>query len=150
MKSNKHELLPPDFHTRTPLEKERYLDSNADQVYKNETIRRPLSDDEKESLRYKLQKASIKLHDTQEQYTEVKKEWNEDIKAQREDVSEVLTQLRSGHAEEQGNKYLIRDYDNSRVVTFTKEGVEIESRPMLAEERQSTIQSSMRKIENDN
>lgn len=146
--NDQHHLLPADFTTRTPSEKERYLEASADKVIRDETIRLPLSDEKKESLRFRLEKASIKLTDAVDEYDEVKKYHRDVIKDLKDNLAEILAQLRTGVEQIQGNKYEIRDYDSGRVTVFAADGTEIESRPMLPEERQSTINSSMRKVDN--
>jgi predicted transcriptional regulator len=144
-----HTLLPADFHARSLVDRKRYLDSAADKVIHNETDRKPLSDEQIETLRFDLEKLSIKLADLNEQYDDVKKQWRDDIKEAKENVEEVLTQLRAGMETVRGTVYEIRDYETNRVFRFFEDGSELGDRPMLPEERQQTIQSDMRRVENN-
>lgn len=148
--AQKHPMLPADWEHRSPIEKKRYLEANADKIKDNQLVRRPLEDGEKETLRYQLQEESIKLSDKEKQYKEVQKEWREEINEVKEEVADILSSLKQGFDEVTGTTYDLRDHDEGRVYIFMADGTEIDNRPMLPDERQSTIQSNMRKLENDN
>ncbi len=102
---NKNPVLPGDWEHRSPLEKKRYLEANADKVKDNQTVRRPLDDDEKETMRYRLQEESIELSDKEKQYKEVQKEWREDINDSKERVADILASLKRGFDEVTGTTY---------------------------------------------
>lgn len=147
--AQRNPVLPNDWEERTIMQKQRYLEANADKIKSDQVVRRPLDDDEKESMRYNLQEESIKLSDKEAQYKEVQKQWREDINESKEAVSNILESLKRGYEEVTGTTYDIRDHDEGRVYVFMADGTIIDNRRMLPDEKQQTIQSNMRKIEND-
>lgn len=149
--SNKpqHPVLPDDWHVRNDMERRNYLSANADKVRKSDNVRRPLSDDENETLRFKLQKLSIDLRDLQEEYDEVKKGYREEINDLKERLDDIVSALEKGFEKVKGDVFELRDYENEQVYEFMGDGTEINSRKMLPNERQQTVQSGMRKVEND-
>lgn len=131
------------------MEKKRYLEANADRVREGRTVPRPLDDGEKARLRFDLQNVSIELSNIQKEYKEVQKEFREKINDMKESVESILSQLKQGFEEVTGTTYEIRDYEGERVYEILEDGTQVDNRPMLPDERQSTVQSEMRKVEND-
>lgn len=142
----KHPVLPSDFDQKSFMEKKRYLESNADRIQKDQTVLQPIADAEKQRLRFKLQELSISLSDKQKKYKKVQQEWRDDINEVKEALGLIIDQLKTGHKEVEGDLYEIRDYENERVHIFTAEGIQVDDRRMLPDERQGTMQSEMRKI----
>lgn len=144
--SNKKPMLPDDWAHRSVMEKQNYLEANADKIKADQPVRRPLDDDEKETMRYRLQEESIKLSDKEKAYKEVQKEWREEINELKETVAEIISSLKKGFEEVSGTTYDLRDQKEGRVYVYMADGTLIDNRRMLPDERQSTIQSGMRSV----
>jgi len=144
-----HPVLPDDWNVRSDMEKRNYLSANADHIRRSDNVNRPLSDDELESLRFKLQKVSIELKDEQEEYDEVKSDYRERINDIKDSLNEIVSALEKGFEKVTGDVFEIRDHENDQVYEFMGDGMQIKKRRMLPNERQQTIQSGMRKVEND-
>lgn len=142
-------MLPDDWKSRTAMEKRNYLSANADKVRKDDSVQRPLSDEEIETLRFKLQKVNIKLKNEQEEYDEVKQKYRERLNDIKDHLSEIVEALEKGFEKVVGDVFEIRDHDEQRVYAFMADGTEVDNRKMLPNERQQTVQGSMRKVEND-
>lgn len=149
--SNKHThpVLPDDWDVRSDMEKRNYLSANADKIRKEDNVRRPLSDEEIETLRYKLEQVSIDLKDEQEEYDEVKSDYRERINDMKDTLNEIVEALEKGFEKVVGDVYEVRDHENERVYSFMGDGTEVDNRKMLPDERQQTLQGGMRKVEND-
>lgn len=143
-------LLPSDFSEWSTMEQRSYLRENADNI-RQEQVRRPLSQEEISDAEKKLALKSLELRKTQQQYDKVKEEWREEkINPLKSNVEELLDTLENKAEIVDGEVYYIRDHQNEMVYGFLPNGQEVDRRPMLNEEKQTTIHSNMRKVQDKN
>lgn len=139
-------ILGSDFFDMPRAERIRRLDANADEVLAQQKIVRPITADERDSLKEEYVQASIELANEQEQYDEVKKEWKETLDPIKKRKKDRLQTIQTGYEETVGDKYMIRDHETGRVYTFLESGQLIDDRRMMEHERQSTIHSNMKSL----
>lgn len=143
-------LLPEDFSEWHPAEQRAYLRENADNI-KQDRVRRPLSPEQISDAEKKLAMKSLELRKQQAEYDRVKKQWrDETIDPLKEDVEALLDTLENKAEIVYDQVYYIRDYENEMVYGLLYDGTQVDRRPMLNEEKQSTIQSAVRKVDNNN
>lgn len=144
-----YDFLPDDFFEWSVSEREKFLLANADEV-KEEDFFKPLAHEERTELKDDLSEVSIELSNKQAEYDDIKDHWRNDIikplKAKRE---ETIEKLKTGQEQVHGKVVYIRDHDNGRVVKMAPDGTELKSRPMRPSERQTTTQSNIRKLNNN-
>ena len=142
----KNKFIPDNFHAMSPLERIQFLRSNADERREQQTVVRSLNPDEKDSLKEEYVITNIELTAKEEEYDKVKKEWQETLKPLKQKAKEHMDKIRTGYEEITSDIFLFRDHEEGRVYSILPNGEVHDSRRMLDHERQSTMQSNLRKV----
>lgn len=142
-------MLPANFNKMSDLAKRKWLNENSDSIKRDAFYTVPMSDQEREEKRIELEKLSIKLEAIESEYDEKKKSFRDEINDIRSSIKSVVNTLRNGYIGKQGDKFEFRDFETNRIHVYNQDGVEVEQRPMTAEERQSTIGTQTRTANNE-
>lgn len=142
-----HPVLPKDFYDRSPIERRQFLENAADRIDQSDRVQRALSDEEIEELRFRLQRQSIELKDLQEEYDELKSAYREQINDQKASRDQIVSKLKRGIEEVSGTTMTFFDQENGRAYKFLPDGTQVDDRPLMPSERQTSLQGQMRKVE---
>lgn len=131
------------FDNKTPgqilVELERIADKIAEEEYEA-----PLTDEEVDEVKTRVTRLSInkqKLEDEKKQFAD---KWNAEMKPIKADLDILVREARSGHRVTTGKVFYIADQDAGVMTKVVEDGVIIGTRPLRADERDTTIFHQMR------
>ena len=100
---------------------------------------RPLEDDELAILKSELAQACVQKGFIDNEFKQVKDDFKNRLKPINQQIGTAIMCLSSRMKNENGNVYLVPDYDNKMMHTITLDGTVLSSRPLKPEERQFTL-----------
>lgn len=143
-------LLPEDWNNKTDMERTAWLENVSDKIERGKMVNKPLSPEEVTDLRDDLESVSTKLYDLQDKYSDIKKEYNAEIKELKETVKTVVNALRYNYKRIESDTYHIRDYDNGMLYELAPDGSKVSERRLTPDEMQSTVHGAQREATNNN
>lgn len=123
-----------------------FFDSYSTEA-KDQTYMRPLLKDELDIKHDELAQAAMKKAMLEEELKEIKREHKAMIDPVIKEFSERLREIKLRAVEVTGPAHKIPDYDNQMIHYIAIDGTVINSRPMLPEERQFTIQHQLKQAQ---
>lgn len=129
----------------TTQELQDWLEANADSS-KMDTYFRPFEQSELDEARTKYAEFSTDMEDVLEQFKEEAKAMKAELKSRRNRLNAVLKTIRRKGIEETATVYVIKNFENQTISTYSRLGTIINQRRMTPEERQLTIDTPLRKI----
>lgn len=127
----------------SPAERRDFFDSYSTET-KEQVYMKPLSREELEIKREELAQAAMQKALLDEQLTEYKKTHKASLEPHVKAFTERLKEIKNKSVQVTGMAYKIPDYDNQAIHILGEDGTVINTRPMLPEERQFTIQSQLK------
>jgi hypothetical protein len=121
-----------------------YKDS-CDKVVKNFSYFKKFTPSEMDEMKDNLADKSIELNALEEDYEEIKSDHKAKTKPIKKAISGLLENIKAKGQTISEEVYQINDYENNRALFYNKEGEEVFSRPLKADEKQTTIYSMARK-----
>lgn len=129
-----------------PLEeRESVIASMAYNVMEDETISRPLTEEELQAHKQALFEVDVEIEDREQEFKAVKDEFKNGIKAIKAVRSTHMKALRFKSSYEKGTIYLIDDQSAGMMGYYDGNGVLLSARPLKPEERQLSIMSEIAK-----
>lgn len=120
-------------------QREQYLRDNCYEVVDNETFTRPLTDEEIEGAKNELVKTSIEIREKEDDFKEVKKAHNTEMKKLKQIQGDCIREVEFGKATEKGEVFLFDDQDIGMMESYDRYGRFISARPLLPAEKQTSI-----------
>lgn len=127
-------------------ERNQFLLDNADEVVEMD-YSKSFDSDELAKKKTLLAEKSIKINDLNEAIKDYKEEVNLELKPLKEDVKELLHDIKAKSRLVTEKCYKIVDIDDRMACFYNTEGVLVSSRPATKEELSPTIYREMRKAE---
>lgn len=106
----------------------------------------PLSPDELAVKKDEFTNAAILKAATENELTDIKKEFKDKLDPLRSKISECLTAIKNKAVEVKGNIYKLPDYENQMIHFIDPLGNVLSSRRMLPEEKQYRIMSPSKAV----
>lgn len=120
---------------QNPEERKKALEEMAD-IKEMQNVRRYYSEDEKSQMKDYLATETISLLDQQEEFKEIKKEFNKAIDAHKKEIVKSSKELKRGFSESSETVFGIKDHERDMMDYFDERGNFLNSRRLLPEERQ--------------
>lgn len=124
------------FQNETPEERKRSLQNSADSVLKEKKFYKKLDSDELIQRRKVYTDKSLKLSDMEEEKKELVKDFKDRMDPIKSEVKSLGSEIRTGHAQFEGNLYGFIDETTLMVYFYSESGelIETETRPANQEE----------------
>lgn len=124
------------FQNETPEERKRSLQNTADSVLKEKKFYKKLDSDELIQRRKMFTDKSLMLSDLEEEKKELVKDFKEQMDPIKKEVKAMGTEIRTGHAQFEGNLYGFIDETTLMVYFYSESGelIETETRPANQDE----------------
>lgn len=131
----------PDLSGRELIEN---LEANADDA-EDRTYYVPLSEEEIIELKDKFANLSIKLAKIEERKKMAMDEFKLEMAPLIEEKGIILNEIKMGAREEEGIVFKFVDYDQAMVGFYNQQGILVDSRPAMQDERRQLTISSARR-----
>jgi uncharacterized FlaG/YvyC family protein len=136
------------FDQFTPDEIPNQLDAICHSIEDNYKYTKKLTQEELESSRHILVEMSQKLQEVDDEFKEIKGDFQAKIKDMKDSLRIILRKLRFGIEEQQGRVYLVDDQEAGRMYYITEQGDTVFERPLYQNERQLIIKTGKLKAIN--
>ena len=127
-------------------ERKQFLLDNADEVVEMD-YSKAFDADELAKKKTKLAEKSIKIHDLQEEIKDFKEEKNLELKPLKEDVKELLADIKAKSRVVTEKVYKFVDEEERMACFYNAEGVLVSSRPATRDELSPTLFKEFKKAE---
>ena len=124
------------FQNESPEERKRSLQNTADSVLREKKFYKKLDSDELNFKRKAYTDLSLKLADIEDEKKEVMKDFKDRVDMIKPQVKALGSEVRTGHAQFEGNLYGFVDSQTLMVYFYSESGelIETETRPATQEE----------------
>lgn len=116
------------------------LEANAEGI-EEMTYLIPLSDEEMNEKRISFVNVSVTESRVSDEYSEVKKQYRDKLKDLVAQKTATMLAIKQGAVEETGKVYKMLDREANSAIFYNSKGYVVLTRPMLPEEKQTTIYS---------
>jgi len=132
---NKKENLLQDVPAEQRAEMLKTMATKTD----TEKVRRPYSEDEKTQMREFVSDESINVMDRKEEFSVIRKTFNDALKAADKSIIDALKGIKKGYSENDEPVFLMDDQDAGEMNVYDVNGVYLYSRKLYADEKQTRI-----------
>jgi hypothetical protein len=136
-------VLPTGFNNYTPEEKEAYLSDNCDKVATGKYFQH-LSEEELAEVQRSYSDKQVALRGMKEEFKEVSADWKGRIKTAEEENNHSLTVISQRGEHKDGKTFQFHFHEEGVVREYDIYGNHLTERKMHDEERQTTIQRTIR------
>lgn len=133
-------MIPDHVKQMSPMQRLEWLEANADET-EEKTYQKRISDDDRSFLNHDLAENLVELNRKEDELKAVKENYKEIMDPIKTEIKNIVSKMRTGAEEVTDTVYHLRDYDKQRVYEYDRDGNEILTRPMKAEERQLVIKA---------
>jgi len=118
----------------SPEERLQLLETNC---FKKEVmkIRRPFTEEEIQTFKIEFADKSIVISEKEDLLQEAAAPFKAEIKELQTEAKGIHTRIKRKYEEEEGEVYLFDDQENRKMIYYDRNGIEIQSRPLLPHER---------------
>lgn len=127
------------FQDYTPGARVRELENNAFDIVPNYRFNRDLSEEELVEENRLFSEVSIQIESIREELKRVTEEYKEKLKPLEAKAKKHLLTIKTGQVERVDTVYLIQDFDEGKIGTYTSEGVILGERDMKPAELQASV-----------
>src|ERR1035437_1079222 len=114
------------------------LEANAEKI-EPLTYSKPLTPEELEAITQEFISKTLEVNHQIDTLEELKDRYKDILKPLKKDLAEKLDLLKTKQRTVTETVYLVVDEEQGRMVTYTKDGEEIQSRKLLPEEKQHRL-----------
>jgi len=136
------------FDNKTPEQAINELENMADFI-KEETYEAPLTEEELDDVKTRVTRLNINKQKLEDEKKEFMDKHNAEMKPLKADLEMMVREARSGHRQTKGKVYYIADQEAGIMKMAVEDGLIIGTRPLKAEERDTTIFHQMRSTGTD-
>lgn len=132
-------MQPENLFQDSPVEQRAEMLKGMAMKVDVDKVRRHYDMDEKDQIKDFIADESVVLMETEEEFGSIKKDFNLKIKKKKKEIITALKDIKRGYSENNEEIYLIDDQENGMMNYFDKNGIFIQSRPLMPSEKQTTI-----------
>lgn len=126
------------LQSMSPKQKAQFLRDNAYKVEEGKYFKR-YTEDELVDKKEEFSAKAIVLSDLEDEFTDLKKDYSQRVKDQKETQRHLLSRIRAKGEYAEGETYLFDDQENGVMITYDCNGNEVDRRKIRPEERQTSI-----------
>lgn len=126
------------FAGDTPEKRKQMLEDNCEQIEELE-YSKEFTEEEVQELKENLANHSIQLNKLEQEYDEVKKDFQEKMKPLKETIKRTIEYIPSQQRLVSEQVYKFMDWNEKQVGYYNKDGILVKQRPMFQSEKQASI-----------